>query len=78
MSRRLNWEALSLSHKRKLNIKDEQGWLDSGYTAHLFKAAEEREVSTTRGLHRDPGLGASDESQPKCCYTLPNTCRRPF
>ena len=44
MSRRLNWEPLRLSHKRKLNIKDEQEWLDSGYTARWLEEAEEREA----------------------------------
>ena len=49
MSRRLNWEPLRLSHKRKLNIKDEQERLDSGYTARWLEEAEEREVRTASG-----------------------------
>ena len=44
MSRRLNWEPLRLSHKRKLNIKDEQERFDKGYTAHWLERAEKREA----------------------------------
>jgi hypothetical protein len=40
MARRLNWAKANLAKKPKLSLRDEQEYLDRGFTAHWLERAE--------------------------------------